>query len=121
MKSDMKLVQARIVTHDVERAAAFFASLLGLDVALNEYYVEIPAGGPTVGFSKLHFTEWDQPGGPQVILDFEVDDVDDDYSRLGELGVEWVLRPANQPWGNRTMTLKSPEEVLVNVFSRRNP
>ena len=116
----MRLVQARIVTDDVERAASFFASLLGLEVALNEFYVEIPAGGATVGFSKRHFTEWDHCPARQVILDFEVDDVDRHYARLSEIGVDWVLPPTDQPWGNRSMTLRSPEGILVNVFSRLN-
>jgi hypothetical protein len=42
--SDVELVQSRIVTGDVERLAAFYASLVGARVALNEYYVEVPAG-----------------------------------------------------------------------------
>ena len=40
----MKLVQSRIVTDDVEGLAGFYARLLGVPVALNEYYVEIEAG-----------------------------------------------------------------------------
>ena len=44
----MELVQSRIVTDDVEGLAAFYARLVGTPVALNEYYVEVPAGA-TVG------------------------------------------------------------------------
>jgi hypothetical protein len=40
----MELVQGRIVTDDVEGLAAFYAQLVGTAVALNEYYVEVPAG-----------------------------------------------------------------------------
>ena len=40
----MRLVQSRIVTDDVEGLAGFYARLLGVPVALNEYYVEIEAG-----------------------------------------------------------------------------
>ena len=58
----MELVQARIVTGDVERLAAFYARLVDTPVTLNEYYVEVPAGAVTVGFSHRRFTEC--PGGP---------------------------------------------------------
>jgi uncharacterized glyoxalase superfamily protein PhnB len=54
----------------------------------------------------------------EVILDFMVGDADAEYRRIGALGVEWVLRPATQPWGSRSMVFKDPEGNLVNVFSR---
>src|SRR6516162_5516638 len=96
----MRLVQSRIVTDDVEGLAAFYARLLGASVALNEYYVEVPAGPVTVGFSRRRFTEYredDQAAaaaGPgrrdEVILDFEVSDVDAEYERIAGLGVTVV-------------------------------
>ena len=52
----MELVQCRIVTDDVGPMAAFYARLLEQDVPLNDYYVEIPAGAASVGFSRCGFT-----------------------------------------------------------------
>jgi uncharacterized glyoxalase superfamily protein PhnB len=124
----MHLVQARIVTDDVHRLAAFYASLLGARVALNDYYVEVPAGPASIGFSRRRFTEYhddlaagrgpESPHRAEVILDFQVTDADAEYLRIDALGVDWVMPPATQPWGNRTMTFRDPEGVLVNVFSR---
>jgi predicted enzyme related to lactoylglutathione lyase len=121
----MELVQSRIVTDDVEGLAAFYATLVGTPVALNEYYVEVQAGPMSVGFSKRRFTEYDdavRPGRPphlgEVILDFLVDDVDAEYDRITALGVDWVMPPTNQPWGSRSMIFRDPEGNLVNVFSR---
>jgi predicted enzyme related to lactoylglutathione lyase len=129
----MKLVQSRIVTDNVERLAAFYARLVGVPVALNEYYVEVPAGPMSVGFSKRRFTEYHRSRAaaaagaagtgaedlkPEVILDFLVDDVDAEYERIRALGVEWVLPPTTQPWGNRNMIFRDPEGNLINVFSR---
>ena len=114
----MRLAQARIVTDDVERAATFYASILGVQIFLNEYYVEVPAGDVTLGFCKARFTECGPTDVPQVILDFEVDDVDLEFGRLDALGVDWVQLPTTQPWGNRSMTFRGPEGVLLNVFSR---
>jgi hypothetical protein len=80
----MELAGSRIVTDDVEGLAAFYARLVGISVALNEYYVEVPARAMSVGFSNCRFTEYgeNQPARPEgrqsrdeIILDFLVDDV----------------------------------------------
>jgi uncharacterized glyoxalase superfamily protein PhnB len=119
----MKFVQSRMVTDDVEGLAGFYARLLGARVVLNEYYVEIPAGPTSVGFSRRRFTEYSEDGSrpPQrdaVILDFLVEDVDAEYPRVAALGVDWVLPPTTQPWGNRSMIFRDPAGNLVNLFSR---
>jgi uncharacterized glyoxalase superfamily protein PhnB len=131
----MRLVQSRIVTDDVEPLAAFYARLIGVPVTLNEYYVEVNAGPVSVGFSKRRYTEYHRncraaathgagadvrDGRPEVILDFLVEDVDSEYERIMALGVEWVLPPTTQPWGNRNMIFRDPEGNLINVFSRPN-
>jgi predicted enzyme related to lactoylglutathione lyase len=122
MAPRMRLVQARIVTDDVAGLAAFYARLVGADVALNEYYVEVPAGQMSVGFSRRRFTEYpaQQAQRPhEVVLDFLVADVDAEYPRIAELGVDWVMPPTTQPWGSRSMVFRDPDGTLVNVFSRQ--
>lgn len=123
----MELVQSRIVTDDVERLAAFYAALLRTRVTLNEYYVEVPAGQISVGFSKRRFTERQEiraararalPRRTEIILDFLVDNVDAEYDRVGRLGVQWIMPPTTQPWGNRAMICADPEGNLINVFTR---
>jgi len=126
----MELMQSRIITDDVERLAAFYARLVGVPVALNDYYVEVPAGRMSVGFSRRRFTEDQrcrpavangapaQGRRPETILDFLVGDADEEYERIKALGVEWVMPPTSQPWGNRSMIFRDPEGNLINVFSR---
>ncbi len=122
----MELVQCRIVTDEVERLAAFYAALVDVDVTLNEYYVEVPAGPASVGFSRRRFAGFGAdeamplacaPG--QVILDFRADDADAEYPWIAAMGVEWVMPPKTQPWGSRSMIFRAPDGHLVNVFSRR--
>jgi predicted enzyme related to lactoylglutathione lyase len=121
------LVQGRIVTDDVARLAGFYARLLGARVTLNDYYVEVPAGPASVGFSRRRYTEYrdDLAGGrgclsrrADVIFDFQAADVDAEYRRIGALGVDWVMPPTTQPWGSRTMAFRDPEGILISVFSR---
>jgi predicted enzyme related to lactoylglutathione lyase len=119
----MELLQCRLVTDDVEGLAGFYASLLGVRAELNEYYVEIQAGPASVGFSRRRFTECGEAAcgagrRAEIILDFGVDDVDAEYPRIAALGVDWVMPPTTQPWGNRSMIFRDPAGNLVNVFSR---
>ena len=122
----MDLVQSRIVTEDVARLAAFYARLVGVSVVLNDYYVEVPTGVASVGFSRRRFTEYreDQAARPccprhqaEIMLDFRAGDVDAEYQRISRLGVAWVMAPATQPWGCRTMIFRDPAGNLVNVSS----
>ena len=125
----MELVQGRIVTDDVERMAAFYGRLVGVAVTLNEYYVEVPTGAASIGFSRCRYTEEQTPGVSctsslgvrrgEVILDFAVDDLNASYERIGALGVDWVLPPTRQLWGARSMSFRDPEGHLINVFSRQ--
>ena len=127
----MELAQSRIVTDDVARLAGFSGRLLGVPVAVNDYPVEVPAGPASVGFSRRRFTEYCEndpdaagrgcPRRDEVILDFLVDDVDAEYPRVAARGVDWVLPPTTQPWGNRSMIFRDPAGNLVNVFSRPAP
>jgi uncharacterized glyoxalase superfamily protein PhnB len=121
----VELVQSRIVTGDVAGMARFYAALVGVDVVANEYYVEVPTSAQRVGLSRVRFSDFegDTCGPPQgvnagdVILDFAVDDIDAEYHRIDALGVEWVMHPALQPWGRRSMMFRDPEGHLINVFS----
>jgi hypothetical protein len=60
----MDLVQCRLVADDVESLAGFYARLLGVPAALNEYYVEIQAGPASIGFSRRRFTEHREAASP---------------------------------------------------------
>jgi uncharacterized glyoxalase superfamily protein PhnB len=119
----MEFVQCRIVTGDVEKMAAFYASLVGTEVPMNEYYVEVPAGPASIGFSRRRFAgfradETACTATSQIILDFQADDADAQYPRIAATGVDWVMPPTTQPWGSRSMIFRDPEGHLVNVFSR---
>jgi predicted enzyme related to lactoylglutathione lyase len=123
----MELVQSRFVTEDVGKLARFYAALVGIDVVVNDFYVEVPTMAQRVGVSRVRFSELtERPCGPpngvgcgEVILDFAVDDIDAEYARVDALGVHWVMRPTLQPWGRRAMTFRDPESHLINVFSNK--
>lgn len=126
----MDLVQSRFVTDDVAPLATFYGRLIGTDVVLNDYYVEVRTGALSLAFSKCRFTELGAasvagperpPCSGESILDFRTQDIDQAYARIDRIGVEWVLPPTTQPWGDRAMTFRDPQGHLVNVLSRVGP
>jgi uncharacterized glyoxalase superfamily protein PhnB len=118
----MELAQSRMVTDDVPGLTTFYAALAGVDVVLNDYYLEIPA--LAMGFSQCGFSAFtgcgSQPGlrRGEIVLDFSVSDVDREFDRIARLGVDWVHLPTDQPWGARAMMFRDPEGHPINVFSR---
>ncbi len=54
-----------------------------------------------------------------MILDFQAGDADAEYPRIAAFGVDWIMLPATQPWGSRSMVFRDPAGTLVNVFSRQ--
>ena len=123
----MELAQVRFVSTAIEPIATFYAALLGVSVPLNEHYLELPAGPASIGFSQVGFTEDRGPHAAcpagltaregEIILDFTVDDIDVEYSRIDALGATWVMRPTTQPWGRRSMVFRDPRDHLINVSS----
>jgi catechol 2,3-dioxygenase-like lactoylglutathione lyase family enzyme len=120
----MKLAQARLVTSDVLALARFYEQLLGVAPIGSEHYVELRGSGITLAISSkcsvdLFHAGAAQPAANQsVILDFQVQDVDRERSRLHTLINEFILEPTDQPWGTRSMLFRDPDGNLINFFSQ---
>ncbi len=55
-----------------------------------------------------------------AILEFKVNDVDQEYTRLHEFVQVWVKGPTNQPWGTRSIYFRDPDGNLVDFFTTLN-
>jgi predicted enzyme related to lactoylglutathione lyase len=119
----MRLVQARLVTNDVSALARFYEELLGIAPIGSEDYVELRNSGSTVAISSKRSVDVFSAGAAEpaanrsVILDFQVNDVDKERSRLQGFVSEFVLEPTNQPWGSRSMLFRDPDGNLINFFA----
>jgi uncharacterized glyoxalase superfamily protein PhnB len=120
----MRFASARIVTEDVETLARFYEDVTGAIAVGSDEYVELRTAGATLAISSVRTTSMFGGGtlapamNRSVILDFEVDDVDAERARLGDIVGDWVLQPTTQPWGNRSMMFRDPDGNLVNVYAR---
>jgi uncharacterized glyoxalase superfamily protein PhnB len=81
-------------------------SIQGLKLSIcSTRLMETMAPGCTVG-----------AGSGNSVLEFEVEDVDQDYERLQQLAVVIVKLPTTQPWGIRSMWFRDPDGNLVNFY-----
>jgi catechol 2,3-dioxygenase-like lactoylglutathione lyase family enzyme len=94
---------------------------------IDTIYVQFNLDGGTC-MSIYHIDEQNNlaPGSAELrhnrstILEFQVDDVDEEFRRLTKAGVDWVKHPTTQEWGNRSVYFRDPDGNLVNFYSRVN-
>ena len=51
-----------------------------------------------------------------MIIEFLVNDVDQEYEKLKNIINELVMEPTTMPWGNRSLLFRDPDGNLVNFF-----
>jgi uncharacterized glyoxalase superfamily protein PhnB len=119
----MKLAFTRIVTRDVSKLAEFYSELLGAAPLGSEEYMELRTGGCALSIVSKRSIDIFSAGAAEpaanrsIILDFEVNDVDTEFSRLKTLVSGFVSVPQDQPWGNRSMLFRDPDGNLINFFA----
>lgn len=55
------------------------------------------------------------------MLNFKVEDVDAEYARLNQTGIEISTPIADHPWGDRGFSINDPIGNVVYIYSDREP
>ena len=120
----MKFQYTRIVTENVPALTGFYKEITRIaPVVFNDAYVEFPNEGTALAISSQQTMDLHGAGATipasnrSIVMDFEVDDVDQERARLDAIIDEFVLEPTNQPWGNRSMLFRDPDGNLINFFA----
>ncbi|RIX30720.1 VOC family protein [Amnibacterium setariae] len=118
----MQLASARIITADVDRSVAFYERLLGRAAdrpapvfavfrsPTGSLAIGHPSTVPVAGFAAAH---------DGVLVEFQEEGpaaVDAVHERMRS-SAEVAMAPADMPWGNRSLLLRDPDGVLVNVYA----
>lgn len=124
----MKFASVRLVTGDpasVDTLVSFYARLTGISATRPvPDFAEMRFAGLVLAISTERMVQQFNSGAARAaanrsaILEFEVDDVDALYQRLGEATLDTAMPPTTMPWGNRSLLLRDPDGNVVNVFSR---
>jgi catechol 2,3-dioxygenase-like lactoylglutathione lyase family enzyme len=122
------LIYTCLITNDVKQLTDFYQRVLQVKPrASGESYVEFPTDAGTLAIFGAEAQEKYIPGSAQAgqnrsaILEFNVANVDLEYTRLQGIVKVWVKPPTTQPWGTRSIYFRDPDRNLVDFFSRVKP
>jgi len=118
------LINTCLITSDVPRLIGFYEEVLRIPAKTSgPDYAEFHTGVGVLAIFSAGAQEEYIPGSAEparnrsAILEFRVDDVDAEYARLRDQVKVWIKRPANQPWGTRSMYFRDPDGNLVDFWA----
>jgi predicted enzyme related to lactoylglutathione lyase len=109
------------ITNDVLRLRAFYEAVFGVKAEGDEIHSGISIDGLTLVFDHVGIAEENQTfryvkagGANNVIVGFNVSDVDAEYNRLLPLGAEMLNEPTTHPWGARSFQFCDSDGNILN-------
>ena len=110
-----------LITADVLRLRAFYERVFNSMAEGDEVHSTMVAGGVNLTFDHVAplqeytvFSYVSADSGNNIIVSFNVDDVDGEYQRLLPLGVAMLNQPTTLPWGARSFQFKDPDGNILN-------
>jgi catechol 2,3-dioxygenase-like lactoylglutathione lyase family enzyme len=120
----MNFVSLRVITNDIKRLVRFYEQVTGLSATwYTEDFAELPTSSCTLAIGSKRTMELFGSGAARpadnhtAIIEFRVDDVDQEFNKLKGVLDEFVQEPTTQPWGNRSLLFRDPDENLINFFA----
>lgn len=124
----MNLASLRIITADIKRLVEFFEKITGLSAHWStEDFAEITtvtcnlAIGSTRTINLFGKDLAYPENNKSVIIEFLVENVDEEYNNIKDLLSEIVQKPTTMPWGNRSLLFRDPDGNLINFFTPVTP
>lgn len=113
-----------IITRDVDRLGSFYNNLLHVEMQRDGDNIAFESEGAQLSIFSSQGMERMVPGCMEstgcgnFTIDFEVENIDQEYEHLTHLGIPCVKPPITYPWGRRSAWFRDPDDNLVNLFSR---
>ena len=121
-----RLMHTCLITDNVSRLVEFYEPVLKLKAQWSgKDYAEFRTDVGVLAIFSATAQENYIPGSAEAaknrstILEFDVADVDKEYSRLLSLVKTWVKPPTTQPWGTRSIYFRDPDGNLVDFYASR--
>ena len=109
------------ITNDVLRLRAFYEAVFCVQSEGDEVHSGISLNGLTLVFDHVDIAEENPTfryikggGSNNVIVGFNVDDVDAEYKRLLPPGAQMLNEPTTHQWGARSFQFTDPDGNILN-------
>lgn len=120
----VQFTSIRIITDNLTRLVQFYErATVTTATWSNDDFAELRIGSATVAIGSTRTVGLFGSGAARpadnhtVIIEFLVDDVDKEYTKLREWVSDFVNEPTTMPWGNRSLLFRDPDGNLVNFFT----
>lgn len=111
----VKRIMANTATRDLDKAAAFYGDILGLELLMDHGWFRT-YGRDEKMTVQVSFGSEGGSGTPVPDLSIEVDDVEAALVRFKAANVPIEYGPASEPWGVRRFYVRDPFGKLVNIL-----
>ena len=124
MMGNANLVSVRMITANIKRLVQFYVDATGITAKwATDDFAELKSDSftlaigstRTLGFFGENIAE--PAANKSIIIEFFVENVDDNYDVIKGLTNEIVQKPTTMPWGNRSLLFRDPDGNLINFFT----
>ena len=112
----MNLNQLDIIVSDVPQVCADLDRLLDKEADyVDDSFAQFTIGSHCLMLSQNHLIHLEnfQSG---IIFHIEVEDLNQNYQRLKEIGVEILNGPAGTDWGTDSLRVKGPAGLVIDFY-----
>ena len=119
----MKFSGICLITKNVPLLASFYTNVLGVRAEGDDTHIELKTDGASISIFSVEGMERMAAGSMQgagyggYTIMFEVKDVDREYERLRELGVDFVKLPETHPWGSRSLWFRDADGNIIDFYT----
>ncbi len=118
------LVSIRIITADIKRLVQFFEAATSSTAKWStDDFAEITSQSFTLAIGSTRTLAFFGEGiaepatNKSVIIEFLVENVDNDYQKIKDLTNDIIQEPTTMPWGNRSLLFRDSDGNLINFFT----
>lgn len=104
--------RSRILTNDVVKLADFYKRLLGVDNNSNDEVHQTIIADETM-LTIYNDGTYKNNLNQNICLAFTVDDIEAEYVKILDLGVEIIDKPTKRPWGATNMSFYDPDRNMI--------
>jgi catechol 2,3-dioxygenase-like lactoylglutathione lyase family enzyme len=111
----VKRIVSNVATSDVDKARAFYADILGLQVLMDLGWIRTYGSSAKMTLQVSVMSEGGS-GTAAPDMSIEVDNVEEALMRVRKAGIAIEYGPATEPWGVRRFYVRDPFGKLINIL-----